>query len=200
MAERIAETFSHIDYADNFENAYRKWVRNKVDPSSSFTILMDILDSMEFRWTVDNDENREEDGRDLRLRFEDESGLECPDEVLQGPCSVLEMLFSLSIRMEDSIMYDPDIGDRYSDWFWVMLDNLGVAVYSDRSIFLGEKDGDPYVGGIPTHIEYTVRRWMDREYDRDGTGGIFPIPGSEEDQRKVEIWYQMMDYVACFAS
>ena len=43
------------------------------------------------------------------------------------PCSVLEMMIALSMRCEEQIMDDPDIGNRTGQWFWDMIDNLGLG-------------------------------------------------------------------------
>jgi hypothetical protein len=34
-----------------------------------------------------------------------------------------------------------------------------------------------------------------RTYSPDGRGGFFPLNQPQEDQRKIEIWYQMNKYV-----
>ena len=34
-----------------------------------------------------------------------------------------------------------------------------------------------------------------RTYEYDGIGGFFPLTNAEEDQTKVEIWYQMAAYI-----
>jgi hypothetical protein len=34
-----------------------------------------------------------------------------------------------------------------------------------------------------------------REYDADGTGGLFRTSNPNKDMRKEEIWYQMMEYL-----
>jgi hypothetical protein len=34
-----------------------------------------------------------------------------------------------------------------------------------------------------------------RTYDRRGHGGLFPLQRSNRDQRRVEIWYQLSEYL-----
>ena len=34
-----------------------------------------------------------------------------------------------------------------------------------------------------------------REYSDNGHGGLFPLKNPKKDQRKVEIWYQMTEYI-----
>lgn len=45
------------------------------------------------------------------------------------PCSVLEMIIALAIRLEEHIMDDPDIGNRTGQWFWDMIVSLGLGFY-----------------------------------------------------------------------
>ena len=110
------------------------------------------------------DANREEDGIDLRYRFITEVGIpKNYQEVyayLDGPCSVLEMMIALAIRCEESIMDDPDIGDRTSEWFWLMMKNLGLDYMSDRKF-----DRDI--------AEEKISIFLDRRYKRNGEGGLF---------------------------
>ena len=41
-----------------------------------------------------------------------------------------------------------------------------------------------------------IKRFLERAYNRSGRGGLFPIKRVLKDQRRVEIWYQMMDYIS----
>jgi hypothetical protein len=36
---------------------------------------------------------------------------------------------------------------------------------------------------------------VNREYDPDGRGGLFPLDGTHANQREVELWYQMQAYI-----
>lgn len=100
----------------------------------SYRKLLTHLHEVEFTYTLPMDGNRAEDGIDLRYRFGYENNYSEP-MIASGlddrPCSVLEMMIALSMRCEEQIMDDPDIGNRTGQWFWDMIDNLGLGNMSD---------------------------------------------------------------------
>lgn len=150
----------------------------------SYRKLLLYLHSRDFAFSIAMDGNRAEDGTDLRYRFGYERGLEgpviasCLDD---RPCSILEMMLALSIRCEEHIMDNPEIGDRTGQWFWNMVDNLGLASMTD------EKFDVKRTGQI-------IDRFLDRDYERDGKGGLFTVKHARYDMRTTEIWYQAMWY------
>lgn len=75
-------------------------------------------------------------------------------------------------------MDDPNIGDRTSQWFWIMVRNLGLGGMND-SYF----DED--------YITDVITRFLNRDYEPNGRGGLFYIKNCEVDLRRVEIWYQL---------
>ena len=81
------------------------------------------LDSVIFISHNEDDDNRIEDALDLRRRWYVESNNIDPwreysfDETKWGEPSVLEIMISLAIRMEESIMSDDAYGDRTGQWF-----------------------------------------------------------------------------------
>lgn len=174
-------------FRDQIINDYFEWLWNftKCRGHSQNRKIITLLHNIEFRYSIAMDANREEDGIDLRYRFITEVGIpKNYQEVygyLDGPCSVLEMMIALAIRCEESIMDDPDIGDRTSEWFWLMMKNLGLDYMSDRKF-----DRDI--------AEEKISIFLDRKYKRNGEGGLFVVNG-RRDLRKVEIWYQMCWYL-----
>lgn len=174
-------------FRDQVINDYFEWLWNftKCRGHSQNRKIITLLHNIEFRYSIPMDANREEDGIDLRYRFITEVGIpKNYQEVygyLDGPCSVLEMMIALAIRCEESIMDDPDIGDRTSEWFWLMMKNLGLDYMSDRKF-----DRDI--------AEEKISIFLDRRYKRNGEGGLFVVNG-RRDLRKVEIWYQMCWYL-----
>lgn len=137
-----------------------------------------------FSWFVPNDDNRAEDGKHLREIFADNMlGEDCP--CLDGPCSVLEMLVALAIRMED-ILHVPNEPSKVDVWFWEFIDNLELDVFKDRDRYQDEK---------ALANSRKLDMFMSRTYHPDGRGGLFPLKRPETDQRNVEIWYQMMSYL-----
>lgn len=174
-------------FRDQIINDYFEWLWNftKCRGHSQNRKIITLLHNIEFRYSIPMDANREEDGIDLRYRFITEVGIpKNYQEVyayLDGPCSVLEMMIALAIRCEESIMDDPDIGDRTSEWFWLMMKNLGLDYMSDRKF-------DRNIA------EEKISIFLDRRYKRNGEGGLFVVNG-RRDLRKVEIWYQMCWYL-----
>lgn len=148
----------------------------------SFKKLLYRLHNIPFRYCILKDENRAEDGISLRYRFAVESGYSEAPEDLDDPCSVFEMMVALSIRCEQSIMDDPSIGDRTGQWFWRMITNLGLGHMMD------ERFDSSLVDDI-------ISRFLDREYEPDGRGGLFTIRNCKYDLRDVEIWRQLCWYL-----
>lgn len=157
------------------------------EPDHSYMILARQLHNKEFFSLIVNDNNRAEDGKKLRDIYADESPYRfCDYEVLEGPCSVLEMLIGLASRMED-ILHDPEKGDRTINFFWEMIENLELGDCSDDNY------NGPYFD--PLCIDERVNIFLDRRYKKSGKGGLFPLKYSKKDQRKIEIWYQMSQYL-----
>jgi hypothetical protein len=128
------------------------------------------------------DGNRAEDGIDLRDRFAYEVGYEYyVVDYIEGPCSVLEMMVALAIHTEEDIMDDARFGDRTGQWFWNMVVSLGL--------------GGMYDGHFNERLtEEIIMRFLNREYEPDGSGGLFTISKCPYDLRDVEIqtqrnWY-----------
>lgn len=148
----------------------------------SFYSLLEHLHNAEFIFSVPKDENRAEDGIDLRYRFTSDIRKDEYLDYLDGPCSVLEMMVALAIRMEENVMDDPEYGDRTGQWFWGMVVNLGLGSMTDS------RYDERYVDAI-------LDRFLYRDYEPDGRGGLFTVRCTDEDLRSVEIWYQMCWYV-----
>lgn len=152
---------------------------------TTYRKLMQHLYDMQFTYTIPLDDNRAADGIDLRYRFADERRY--PDAVVatyldNRPCSVLEMMIALAIRCEEHIMEDYDIGNRTGQWFWNMIVSLGLGPMTDQR----------YNRRV---VDAIIVRFLDRDYERDGSGGLFTVPGTHRDMRNIEIWYQMNMYL-----
>jgi len=141
--------------------------------------LFEYLYSRDFYWSeyIPMDRNRALDGIDLRYKYG------CSNDILQEPCSVLEMLIALSLRLENQIMTDYDSGDRTGQWFWTMITNLGLSRLDDNNFDIST-------------AEWCVDRFLDREYEPDGSeGGLFVLERPFDDLRNVEIWMQANWYL-----
>jgi len=145
-----------------------------------------LLHHINFYDLVPNDGNRAKDGKKLRERYFDETGIrDC--ECLEGECSVFEMLVALSERM-DYILWESRLGRRTDKWFWEMIQNMGLELF-DGSDGREERERKHYKD------QEKVDRMLSRHYFWTGRGGLFPLKMGNVDQRNVEIWYQMMSYI-----
>lgn len=157
-----------------------------IDPYS-FTTLLKHLHNIEFTYSRrhSDDANRAEAGRDLRYRFAWLEGYsdvyEDVLDILGGPCSVLEMMVAVAIKCEET-MDDPSIGDRTGQWFWGMIVNLGLGSMNDLKF-----DQDK--------VDDIIARFLNREYEPNGKGGLFSLKHSDIDLRNVSIWRQMCWYL-----
>ncbi len=171
------------------EQSYFVWLCKIVGlhkRKAQYYSLMDDLFSKGFRYTLPMDENRALDGLALREIFRADNHMS-KSEILEGPCNVLEVLVALAQRMNFE-MSDPDLDetDHTSWFFWEMIDNLGLTAYSDDMYY--QNDGS-------FAVDVVLNTFLDRMYEPDGTGGLFPLNHPGEDQRYVEIWYQMNAYL-----
>lgn len=165
------------------DEQYLTWLYSMVaspkvtNPHRTYWSLLKHLYTREFVWIVPNDDNRVEDGRDLRHEFLEAKRLRNVDPDWLGlGCSVLELLIGISKRMS----FEADGQPR--KWFWILLDNLGLGNQSD-----GRYDSE--------YVEEAIERLIWRTYNPDGSGGLFPLKGPCDDQRNVEIWYQLSSYL-----
>ena len=170
---------------DYFEWLYEGLCGNRYTKNISYRKLLEHLHNTNFRYTISNDKNRASDGIDLRYSFALSQGCEDEPELitdyLKGPCSVFEMMVALAQRCE-SVMDDPKIGDRTGQWFWGMINNLGLGGMNDN------RYDEQYVNDV-------IDTFLDREYKSNGKGGLFTIRNCEYDLREVEIWYQLCWYL-----
>lgn len=165
------------------DDQYLAWLYSQVaevkarKSSRTFWNLFRQLFATEFVWFVPNDDNRGEDGRELRCEWSVSTNTEVDFNWLTLGCSFLELLIGLSRRLafetRDDVPY----------WFWHLIDNLELRGCHDRSSFR------------PQDVEDITAAVIWRTYDRHGHGGLFPLRRGSKDQRQVEIWYQLSEYL-----
>ncbi len=168
-----------------FEWMYQLVCKEGYSKRLSYRKLLTHLHNTEFIYIISMDGNRAEDGIDLRYRFGYEHKYEHPiiaEYLDDRPCSVLEMLTALAIRCEEHIMDDPDMGNRTGQWFWNMISNLGLSSLDDTRF-------------DSRYLNRIITRFLNREYKRNGEGGLFTVKNCKHDLRTVEIWYQMCWYL-----
>ena len=172
---------------NDLNDAYFEWMYQLVSDRrrAGYRRLLSYLHAVDFEYTIPLDGNRAEDGIELRYRFGHAFDYDAPmiaSYLDDRPCSVLEMMVALAIRCEEHIMYDSEIGDRTGQWFWDMIDNLGLYSMTDSQFDLD-------------YVEYVIERFHDHGYGRNGEGGLFTVQNPRKDLRTVEIWYQMNWYL-----
>lgn len=168
------------------DEAYLRWLYHQVanarerSPRRTYWSLFRVLYTKEFIWLIPNDDNRVEDGRDLRYKFLEDHNMTPHDidrEWMAAGCSFLEMLIGLSGRLAF------EGGGDEAEWFWHLLETLELENYNDAK-------------RIPlARVDDILDTVIWRTYQNDGLGGLFPLERAREDQREVDIWYQLNAYL-----
>jgi len=178
---------------NRIKNEYYEWLsdivcENRFSKNVSYTKLLMHLHNTKFKYLIPRDRNRAERGINLRYNFAIDQGYEDNYEIvladLNGRCSVLEMLVALAMQCEE-LMDDPRYGDRTGQWFWGMITNLGLGGIRDDNY---DKD----------YVTDVITKFLNRDYEPDGKGGLFTIRNCDEDLRDVEIWTQLCWYLDSF--
>lgn len=144
--------------------------------------LFEILHDTTFTYTLERDENREGDGYALRDDYMIPAEFEVYREDFNHQrCSVFEMLIGLAIRVDREYIGDP-AEPHPEKFFMEMIKNLGLDRYR---YFEPNRD----------NIVKKLEEWMNREFSRDGRGSPFPVKHDVRDQRKLEMWDQMLSYL-----
>jgi hypothetical protein len=170
------------------DDAYFEWLYSLIgstknrNPERNYWQLCRKLYTTEFIWFVPNDDNRVEDGKELRLEFMTSTRFEFddPHDLFRDiGCSMFEMLVALA-RIA---AFESD--GSTTEWFWRFLHNLELDGYSDAI----------YEVAISEEVDEVLERVNSRTYSRNGQGGLFPLRRATQDQRKVELWYQLSSYL-----
>lgn len=168
------------------DEAYFKWLYSQVGSvenrnlKKTYWKLLRLLYKTEFTWSIEKDGNRAQDGKDLRIEFLHEAGIKKADQEpgwLDLGCSMLELMIALSWMLAF------DGGGELRDWFWQLIDNLGLKECTDATQI------DERI------IEEILDRVITRNYSNNGAGGLFPLSNPNKDQRGVELQYQAQAYL-----
>lgn len=173
-------------FDEELDRRYLTWLCNQVaevkrrPKARTHLNLMHQLHTTIFVAFVPHDENRIADARQLRYEYLAEHEEEQGDpDWMRAPCSMLELLIVLS-RL---LAFEMD--DRADVWFWHLIEVLELEGFNDRV----------YDEHAQEQIEEVLDRVIWRTYDPDGYGGLFPLRNPVEDQRDVELWYQLSAYL-----
>lgn len=127
----------------------------------NYTELALVWDEIDFLWYIPEDEDKAIQALRMRDEYCYETGLPIPR---QAPASFLEAFVSITDTLT-AMLYQ----DR-CDFTKSILLNLGARSYSDD-------------GRLPSEIREEAlgiaERVMYRTYSRNGTGGLFRIPGAD---------------------
>ena len=174
-------------YEERINDEYFEYLCELVDTNRyakqvSYRKLLMHLHNIEFTWFVPHDDNRADDGIQLRRGFAMDRDDMSLLQYIGGPCSVLEMMVALAVRCEKTIMDNALMGDRTGQWFWGMIHNLGLSSMRDSNF---NRD----------RVDDVIARLLNREYEPDGRGGLFTVKNCTYDMRRVEIWCQLSWYL-----
>lgn len=175
-----------MTFEDRINDEYFEWLCERIDSKRfskrvSYRKLLMHLHNIEFTWTIPLDDNRADDGIQLRRKFALTRNDLTLKRYLTGPCSVFEMMVALAMRCEEW-MDDTQMGDRTGQWFWGMIHNLGLSSMTDSKFDRG-------------YVDDVIARLLNREYEPNGSGGLFTVRHCTHDLRTVEIWYQLSWYL-----
>lgn len=167
------------------DELYLKWLYTQIasprlkNPERTYWNLAKQMFTKRFVWIVPNDDNRQEEGKELRIEFLTDLEIPTADpNWLDIECSFLEMLVSLSRRL--AFLADGEV----RGWVNQLLDNLDIRA-SDAQ----------YNNRVAQIVDETMDRVIWRQYDYNGNGGLFPLQNPREDQTQVELWYQLNAYL-----
>lgn len=177
------------------DEKYFLWLCNVVDaddPEEGYLGILRRLYDTEFSEDtaklIPNDDNRIADGISLRGKFCRKYRIKGCELLDRKPCSILEMMIALAMRIEESFGYS-----HCDVWFWEMMENLGLQGMTDDVYFDQRRQQE---------VNEILRNLRMRKYSKDGFGGLFPVSKTScdrskmsFDQRKMEIWDQMNNYL-----
>ena len=94
--------------------------------------------------------------------------------------SIGEILIAMCIKVAYNVVGD----ERPGRYFWRFLDNLGVLEYPNR------KFGDGF------YVREIVKKWLQKDFKKNGVGSPWPIPNTSFDLRGVDMWRHCNLYVS----
>lgn len=174
---------------------YLCWLMNQAQIEAGgpegYLRLCEVLQGIYFVSLVAFDENRVEEGKELRTEWADTDGgdiSELEKELIPYTCTALEIILVLARRMCFE-MSDSQFEAGTGKWTTELLENAGLATFRN-DIFETN----------PEHAVATIKNIMHdiiyRKYLWDGEGGFFPVHWTTCDQRDAELLIQMNNYLA----
>ena len=182
-------------------NLYKKILIDAVNGKDSgkpkpypYLRVLNVLAYVEWYNTMAEDVNRASDALEFRKWFIMKYPGWPKDAIrdmayMEGQPSVLEVLIGIANRIwfvEYGLRKDIPEGSQFFNTkvTWELIGNLKLDI-SDHA-WTDADDVDAW---------FKVNRWLDRSFEPDGKGGLFPLTNPKKDQRKVEFWYQMQAWL-----
>lgn len=189
--EKTQDTINLKSIKDEYFNYLTEDVLGPTHNGKLYSILYYTLNNIEFYAKIERDKNRAESAYTYRMiflqlykeKFPKETASISSSSIGDIGFSYMPSFFEVVIYLAKDLAYitDGSTDTKYlSKWFWIMMENLGLESYWDGNT----TDSDINI------IKATVRRVLDRDYDENGVGGLFPLRETSVDQRKTELWYQ----------
>lgn len=167
--------------SNSLSEDYLRWLGPQIREDSDrmqYWDLVSIMYEKPFLSFVAHDENRVADGMDLRAEYSYEFGVPRSDMLALGHVSFLEVLIGLSRRLSFAA------GGSPQGWAWQLIVNLEL-----------HHMGDPLSKRKLHKVDDVLETVIQRRYLPDGVGGFFPLAFPEEDQTRIELWYQMAAFL-----
>lgn len=178
-------------------DGYFRWLVDQVDGENNENLLY-VLSTIDYEWTIPKDSARSDCGVDLRRTYLDEKGLSSDNWPAEGPCTILEMLISLTYKGFHEILYEPgnSIHDGAANLFWEVLYNINIdkEEYTDDAS-CWQADSIEFTERL---IKRKMRKIMRHTYERNGRGSLFPLNVNSRniDMRKECLYMQMQLYIS----
>jgi hypothetical protein len=167
---------------DSLTEGYLRWLGSQIrdeEQHPRYLGLFEIMFQKEFEWTVHNDENRNGDGLELRAEYCYAHHIrEGSLRRLGSHARFLEVLIGLSRRLKFAA------GGDAPGWAWTLVTNLEL-----------HKMRDPMTHRKADKVNDILDTVIWRTYNPDGCGGFFPLAWPDDDQTRVELWYQMAAFI-----
>jgi hypothetical protein len=168
------------------DEKYFSWLYEQVRPDDKKTLIPYMTVSalahrIIFDWSVPNDDNRAAEGKELRYEFLESRGVPRPHDAewMSLDASIFEMMVALAKECDFIVALG------FDGWYDIFMKNLGLDLYNDIT----------YVPRDEPKVARILEKFNQRRYTRLGVGGLFPLRSSAKDQREVELWYQMAEYM-----
>lgn len=179
-----------------FSELYLDWLLRLINAENykgkSYINLCKLLHKIPFQPVIALDKNRESDVQSLLRETYVQSQsewyrLENSESInfSKYPVSFLELIISLAMRIDLDFMREINGIDNTRIYFWVLVRNLGFLEFDD------DNWGEDSIISVVNRLNIV----QDRKYDFDGKGGLFPLENAEFDQRNVQIWNQLCQFV-----